>query len=266
MIPKQAREGINVSPTHPLRELVVLLAGIAGVLTVVFIVLAVGIEFTVPLIPPSVEAKVFSGFGDLTLDIIETDEVDTWVVEVLERVARHWEDNPYQLKVRVMKSEDVNAVALPGGVIAVTSGLLEAIEDERELAFVLAHELGHFAHRDHLRRLGRGTILSLLVATLSGGGAPRPAVDLVAHLETATSLGFDRRQELAADRFALEVVVAEYGDVAGGITFFERVRDLSEELDAHGWLPYLRTHPLPEERLQAVRDAAQEHGWATETG
>ena len=45
----------------------------------------------------------------------------------------------------------MNAVALPGGNIVVFAGLLKEIKSENELAMILGHELGHFAHRDHLR-------------------------------------------------------------------------------------------------------------------
>ena len=59
-------------------------------------------------------------------------------------------------------------MALPGGQIMVFSGLLKKVNLENELAMVLGHELGHYAHRDHLRGMGRGLGVTLGLAMLFG--------------------------------------------------------------------------------------------------
>ena len=56
----------------------------------------------------------------------------------------------------------------------VTAGLLEKVESENELAFIIGHELGHFRNRDHIRGLGRGLAIGILITAVSGndgGGA-----------------------------------------------------------------------------------------------
>ena len=73
---------------------------------------------------------------------------------------------------------------------------------------MLAHELGHFAARDHLRGLGRGLTLGLLLQAIGGFGASDAVPTLASDL---ASRGFARDQERDADAFALDLVVAEYG-------------------------------------------------------
>jgi len=69
---------------------------------------------------------------------------------------------PYRL---VLIADDApNAFAFPGGTIGITRGLLDALDDDIELAFVLAHELGHFYHRDHLQGMGRAMGFRIIMA------------------------------------------------------------------------------------------------------
>jgi predicted Zn-dependent protease len=173
---------------------------------------------------------------------------------LLERLAARWTDSPYpSFRVEVLESEDLNAGALPGGLIVVTTRLLDEIETENELAFVLGHELGHFRGRHHLRRLGRGAAWGLGLAVLGGSGHSVPNLaSLVAGL---TARGFDRDQEREADRFGLQLVQAEYGHVEEAAGFLER-------LDAESRLvAYVSTHPASTERLEELNDYAREQGW-----
>jgi Zn-dependent protease with chaperone function len=71
-----------------------------------------------------------------------------------------------QYKIHIIPDPRINAMALPGGNIVVFSALIKETGSENELAFVLAHELGHFANRDHLRGLGRRLLLLTASAAL----------------------------------------------------------------------------------------------------
>ena len=55
---------------------------------------------------------------------------------LVDRLAFHWGDAPYQFRVEIDDSDVANAMALPGGLIVVTEGLLDQVESENELAFV----------------------------------------------------------------------------------------------------------------------------------
>jgi Zn-dependent protease with chaperone function len=130
----------------------------------------------------------------------------------------------------VVDDPSPNAFALPGGWIIVTTGLLDRIRTENELAFVLGHELGHFRNRDHLRGLGRGVAWGIVSATLGlGDGAASTLARVAGGL---SNRHFDRDQESDADEVGLELLEAEYGHVGGATAVFTTV--LAEEGDRDG--------------------------------
>jgi Zn-dependent protease with chaperone function len=265
--PSLPKEGVNVSGTHPLREAVVLLAAVAGAGALLVVLAAAAVDPLVRHLPPSLEVKLFStawladfGAGEEG----EQGEVDPRaqaLQELVGRLGRHWAGHPYPFRVAVWEQEPPNALALPGGRIVVTTGLLEQVESENELAFVLGHELGHFRNRDHLRGLGRGLAFALVMAAggVSGAGS---AAELAAVAGQLAERGFDREQERSADRFGLALVAAEYGHVAGAAEFFGRLPEPAGEVEQR-IATYLATHPLNRERLEALRQAAAEEGWST---
>ena len=260
--PSLPEEGANVSPTHPLREAALLVGGLLGVVVLVAVGVALLVDLLVPRLPPRLESRLFAGgWAALTDDSPEAGARSAGLQQLVDRLARHWPENPYALRAALWEQEEPNAFALPGGWIVVTSGLLDGVGSENELAFVVGHELGHFEHRDHLRGLGRGLALGLLLAGLgvSGAGAAGDLAGLAAQLAQRS---FDRDQEHRADAFGLALVAAEYGHVAGAGQFFDEVPgggdDLGGRLEA-----YLSTHPLHEDRVAALTTLAVESGWPT---
>ncbi|TMA32368.1 MAG: heavy metal-binding domain-containing protein [Deltaproteobacteria bacterium] len=139
------REGINTSPEHPLREFALLVAGLLGAVAACIAIAALAIDRLVPLVPPALEARWFGGW---LAPGKSSDPRAAQVQALLDRIASHWDDRPYPFRADVLDEPDPNALALPGGTILVTSGLLAQVASENELALVLGHELGHYRARD----------------------------------------------------------------------------------------------------------------------
>jgi Zn-dependent protease with chaperone function len=259
--PKLPAEGINTSDDHPLREFALLVAGLVGAVLALFAIAALAVDRLVPLVPPALEARWFGGLADA---VAEADPRSAPVQALLDRLVSHWSGAPYPFRAGVLDERDPNALALPGGAILVTTGLLDQVGSENELALVLGHELGHFRARDHLRGLGRGLAAQLVLGALGGSG------ELVSGLSgfagALAQRGFDRRQERQADAFGLSLVEAEYGHVAGARDFFTRLASSQRDAPAAGrrLARYLETHPLHEDRVAALEAEAAAHGWATE--
>jgi len=250
-------DGVNVTPTHPLEELGVLLAGLLGVVVVLVLAATLAVDQLVQRLPADVESRLFAHLGSAS-DPAD-DPRSLAVGKLLGRLARHWPERPYAFRVEVLDEPEPNALALPGGLVLVTSGLLESCESENELAFVLGHELGHYAGRDHLRGLGRGVALLLVLGALgavdagSAGGLATLAGDIAGR-------SHDRAQEVRADAFGIGLVQAEYGHLAGSTGFFEKLPTPASAVErsvAH----YLSTHPLGDERIATLRRLAHERGW-----
>jgi Zn-dependent protease with chaperone function len=177
---------------------------------------------------------------------------------LVDRLAFHWGDAPYKFRVEIDDSSVANAMALPGGLIVVTRGLLDQVESENELAFVLGHELGHFRNRDHLRALGRGIVLSLFFSVATGSDVSSLGIKV-----TDLALrGFSRDQESDADEFGLALVYTHYGHVNEAWRLFERWDEGDEALP--DVISYLATHPKSGDRIHDLEaQAAREH-WPTE--
>jgi len=255
--PRTPREGVNVSAVHPLSELVTLVLGISLAVVVLVVAAFIVIEVVIRWVPPSFESRVFGSLWSADLGCEGEDPRFDAAAALLGRLESHWQENPYQLRLAIMEEESLNAFAVPGGTIYLTRGLLDSVESENELAFVLGHELGHFRNRDHLRGLGRGLIVSLTLSALVGGSAAESLPQVVTAL---TESGFAREQEDDADAFGIALVQAEYGHVAGADGFFKRLPDANADI-ADEFASYLATHPVSEARIENLWSLAAENRW-----
>ncbi|MCP3977824.1 MAG: M48 family metalloprotease [bacterium] len=192
-------------------------------------------------IPDRWEARIW---GPTTLTPPETEEWDR-ARETFERLVAHGDlrDLPYELSMAL--THDPNAFALPGGAVTLTKGLIESVESEAGLAFVLAHELGHHEQRHALRRIGRRLVFSVARGLLFDAN-PTSVVDATLHLAES---GYSRRQETEADEFGLRLVHEVYGDTQGCLEFFEQIEESPDER----WVAFARSHPLTSERIDTLR-------------
>lgn len=255
-VAKQPKEGINVSDTHPLVEAGTLVVGLTAIFVIIALALIFMIEVVLYFVSAEDEAKLFSDW--LPEDLVTVAPDDDRLIEtqlLVDRLVLHWTDAPYTFRVEIDDSDIANAMALPGGLIIVTRGLLDQVESENELAFILGHELGHFKNRDHLRALGRGIVLSMFFAVVTGNdvaGIGIKAADI-------TLRGFSRRQETKADEFGLAVVNSEYGHVDEAWRLFERWDTNSKS--RINLVTYLSTHPESGDRISDMKRQAKAEGW-----
>lgn len=255
---KTLEENVNVSKTHPLAELFWLLGGLTLVAAAVFFVLGFSADWAASKAPIGVE----NWLGKQALEHFPAEEHPALQQRLQALLQQLPADSPlrqYNFRGFLSASDEVNAVALPGGNIVVFSGLLRQIESENELAMILAHELGHFAHRDHLRGLGRG--LGLAVAAALFLGQDNAATSLISNTLLTFQLRYSQTQESAADRFGLDLLNRRYGHAGGSTDFFIRMAE-----SAGGRLPYLlASHPHPQARIEQLQELIVGRGYRLET-
>lgn len=145
--------------------------------------------------------------------------------------------------VYVVKNSQINAMALPGNIIIVYEGLYDK-SNKSELTFVLAHELGHFVNRDHLKSFGRVILMGL---TVDSASQDIMTMILAKGLELI-NLGFSRDAEYKADEFALKLLKEKKLDTSGAKSFMEKLKN------AGGVEPfeYFSTHPNTEDRIKKI--------------
>jgi len=247
---------VNVTPTSPLKEFLVLLSGVIAIIVGIYLLLGLALNIIVPRIPMAFERKMAGPFINSMASMDKSSEKVQTVQKLLDVIQKRYAKLPYTFTVYLQKSPRVNAVALPGGNIVVFSGLLEKIESENELAFILAHEMGHYVNRDHLKGVGRALVFIMISAMLLG---PDSSVgNLLAQSLNMTEMAFSRSQETLADEFALNALHVTYGHVGGSADFFIK---LSNEVDTGLGGHYFSTHPENLKRIAHLKNYSRIHGF-----
>jgi beta-barrel assembly-enhancing protease len=156
----------------------------------------------------------------------------------------------------IINSAMVNAFALPGGHIYVTRGLLERTETGKELAGVLAHEVGHVAARHGVQKLQRhlrtGSVVNMLYNLILGG---EPALLRQNSLQLAGvvwSASHSREDEQEADRLAVEYLTRAGIDPEGIVTLLETLMEDGAE-DTSRIAGWFSTHPMTHERIEIAQ-------------
>lgn len=236
---------------------------VASVALIIWVLVPLMANQLATLLPPEGEKAL----GDATLQQIRdalgqdtqtgarisdcTDPAGNRALEVMRTRLEGVADLPYPITLHVLDHPMVNAFALPGGHIILFDGLLRSATSAEEVAGVLAHEMGHVAHRDPsriaLRSAGSIGVLGLLVGDFSGG-----AVVLMLSQQLIEA-SYTRDAEAAADAFAHQTMLA--ADLPPGAlgTFFQRLLD--EHGDQHGLVAHFASHPALAARLAAVNEA-----------
>ena len=194
----------NVSHDHPLKEFVVLLSGVTAFLLLTAWSLGLLVDWAAGFISPEMEAVIFSSMqfsGAAVFDKEKDDPRRMELQRLMDELGRCNEVG-YPLQVNMAQVKAANAFAFPGGRIVVLEGLLGTIDSENGLVFVLAHEMAHFKHRDHLRGMGRGLVFTALSALLTGAGS-----DITLLIAPTLGVGqarYSQEREALADKLALE--------------------------------------------------------------
>ena len=117
---------------------------------------------------------------------------------------------PIPIKAAVVRRKEANAIALPGGSVYVFEGLIDAAKTPDELAGVIAHEIGHVAHRDGTRSILQAAGLSFLFGMLLGDFTGGGVVVIAARKIVQSS--YSRDVESAADRYGVDLMSKTGGD------------------------------------------------------
>jgi Zn-dependent protease with chaperone function len=247
---------VNITDRSPLMELVLLLSGVLAIVLSVYFLLGFLVDYSVQYLSPENEKALAEHFQSSWENHLEKDTAK--VQNLLDNLQSDCAKLPYKTKAYVIDQKTINAGALPGGTLLVFSGLLDEMQSENELAFVLGHELGHFKNKDHLKGLGRGVVLLVLSNLLLG---PNNALNdiIFASLNIASSK-FSREQESEADEFALHSINCYYGHIGGATDFFSMMQ--KEYGDPKLLAEFLASHPYSSTRIQDIHHLAAKNGYS----
>ncbi|MEO0541139.1 MAG: M48 family metallopeptidase, partial [Cyanobacteria bacterium P01_A01_bin.105] len=221
-VPREIQAEVNYTPVHPLVNLGHLLGTVAAIGISAYIGLGIAATQIAIRIGPDAETKVGNAlFTPLAAQTLPQDPRLPYLQNLAESLVTDSLATRPPVTLHILDDPLPNAFVMPGGHILFTTGLLDNAKTENEIAFVLAHELGHHATRDSLRRLGRSLVLVTLTSTLSLGGVQLPSP--VTSSSNLADLHYSRSQESAADRYALAAMIDKYGHGQYGLDFFTRM-------------------------------------------
>jgi len=248
---------VNVGRSSPIKDLAVLLGSLLATALAIYWLLGLLIDYSAEKLTPDMEKALIAPFTQewIDKDLPKQSEV---IQGIADRLMADCADLPYTIKVVVVKSKEVNAVALPGGTILVFSGLIDQIKSENELAFVLGHELGHFKNKDHLRGIGRNLVLLTFSILLLG---PDNVIgDLILSSVNLAKTGFSREQESTADAYALHTLQCRYQHIGGATDFFNTLLEIEGDPGILGH--FFASHPDSLKRIQDINAKGEKAGYA----
>ena len=247
----------NITRTHPLKEFFVLLGGLGVLAVVIYLILGLLVDFLAEHISPEREQQWFkrSAIDVMTSSLLEQGGEAKPIEAKLFDDLKACMGIDYPLQLWYVNTDTVNAVAVPGGEIFVYQGLVDNVQSENGLAFVLAHEIAHFQQRDHLKSLGRGLVIASLLAIVGMDNAAALA-------NPAAAIGqarYSQSREASADIKALHALACHYGHAGGATEFFDTLLKDQSRLTEIGH--HFSTHPRTEARIQAIYRVAKEHNY-----
>ncbi len=153
------------------------------------------------------------------------------------------------LRANVVRRDEANAVALPGGQVYVFRGLIAKADTADEVAGVIAHEIGHVAHRDGTKAVLHGAGLSFLFGMLLGDFVGGGAVVFAA--KTVLQSSYSREAETEADAYGADLMNRAGGDAHALATMLDKIGGATEP-----GMTILLNYPETKARVAAINKLA----------
>ena len=214
--------------------------------------------FITSQIPKEIEVKLgdslvgqqYKNHPDRITQAHITDDFNRLVAPLLD-VTRH---SGYDFEFYLIRSDQVNAMAAPGGHIIIFTGLIEQSETPEELLGVVAHEMAHVLERHSLKRMV-STLMGSVIFNIVASGTPDILYLAGDSGRFLLKQEYSRQNETEADEVGMDLLVQASGSPQGLITFFEKLKKKQSGL-SKGALALLSTHPASQSRIENLKTKA----------
>ena len=200
------------------------------------------------------EQNAINGSGVLYPDA----ELETYLNLIVKKLQVNSTSPDISFHIKVVKDPNLNAFAFPNGVIYVHTGILARMDNEAQLAALLAHEMIHCTHRHTLRVLrsikDRPAYFDAVRKTLAKMVMTRGLAQFLGITGSMAAIsGYTRELETEADRVGLDLMVKANYDPREALKLFEHLR---QEIEIEGFEePYFfGTHPNVHQRIENVNN------------
>lgn len=184
--------------------------------------------------------------------VVNDPEVQGYINQVGNRLITGVRKVDFPFTFKVVKNDEVNAFAIPGGHTYVNTGLIKAAQSETELAAVMAHEINHVVARHSTQQMTKQYGYQLVAALVLGqdqGALAKLAADLFGK---AGSMYYSREMESQADYLGVETMYNAGYNPVGMETFFEKLESLGKQ-NPGSIARFFASHPQTSDRIRDVR-------------
>ena len=185
------------------------------------------------------------------------DQKTTEYIEHLARYLARNSDTSFPFTVRLFASAEVNAFALPGGHLYVSTSLIIAADNEAQLAGAIAHEIGHIAARHGTKQRSRSKLFSVVsVPAVLLGGPAGYVLQAAAYTRPFVLGKFSRSAEQEADTLGLEYAYTSGYDPQEYVALLEK---FAGPRKGHKWMRLFSSHPPTASRIKNAQLAIQRY-------
>ncbi len=194
-------------------------------------------------------------------DLIQDPVIVNYVNDIGHKIVAVLPPQPFSYKFYILKQDVYNAFASPAGHIFINSGLLEAMENEEELAGILGHEITHVVCRhisqkiEQAKKISAVTLAGIAAGIFLGIGGAASAANAIGVGSMAAGqslmLSYSRVDEMQADQLGLTFLTKAGYDGRGLLSMLKKIRE--KEWFGSKQIPtYLKTHPGVEQRMAYI--------------
>jgi len=186
---------------------------------------------------------------------IKDQQLQDYIDAVGKKIVRFSHNPDFDFNFVAVNDKSINAISLPGGHIFITKGLLSKLDNESQLAAILAHETVHVVARDAENMMSKQVVMGavfILAASQARNEGEVAAADLAMEL---VALKYDREDERTADLGGMDYMFRAGYNPNGMV---ETMQILQKE-DPYVTSDFFSTHPSPENRIDYLRARIQTH-------
>lgn len=193
--------------------------------------------------------------------LIEDHLIVNYVNEIGNKIVAVLPPQPFTYHFYIIQEDVYNAFASPAGHIFINSGLLEAMDNEEELAGIISHEIAHVICRhisqklERSQKIGMATLAGIVAGILLGAGGSAAAANALTFGSMAAgqsaALAYSRQDEAQADKVGMDILTQAGYSGKGLLSVLKKIR--SKQWFGSDQIPtYLMTHPAVEERMADI--------------
>lgn len=223
---------------------------IAFLITVYFFILPPVAEFLAAQIPKTAEINL----GNTMLSSFMSGNQENKKLSILANQFANKINfgTSYPIKLIVVKSDEVNAFALPGGNIIIYDGILNEIHSPDAFAALISHEVAHVQYKHSIKSISRSLsgylFISLILNDINGVTAA-----LADNANSLKNLSYSRELETDADYRATQTLYKNGISQQGMVSLLEMLNSKSD----YDHIKFLSTHPLTKDRIRIAKEIAQ---------